>query len=301
MRILVLRGGAVGDFIVTLPCLRLLRERWPGAHITWVGNARAAALAAGPGGIDEVHAQDAARWVALGQPGRDAALEAWLRRFDLAINFWPDRDGALAAHFAALGVRTVAGSAHPMRAPAAAHFCAALAPLGLATCDYRSRLAVRAGLPVALAPPSGPWLAWHPGSGSPRKNWPLERWAAALREARATRDFGVVVVGGEAERERWPEIRAAAPPGSVETLGATLPELAALFARCAGFLGHDSGLAHLAAAVGTPCLLLFGPTDPAMWAPPGDHVRSLRAGAQLEDLEVEPVAEAITALCSTSG
>lgn len=300
MRILVLRGGAVGDFIVTLPCLRLLRERWPDAYIAWIGNARAAALAYGPDGIDEIHSQDAARWSALGEPGRDAALDAWLRGFDLAVVFWPDPDGALAAHFAALGVRTVGGTAQPQRAPAAAHYCAALAPLGLATANFRARVDARAAPPLTLDPCAGPWIAWHPGSGSPRKNWPLPRWAAALRLARQQAEFRLVVVGGEAERDRWSTIREAAPPDSeFAPLDATLPALAALFAQCAGFVGHDSGLAHLAAAVGTKCLLLFGPTDPAVWAPPGDHVRPLRTGERTEDLDVATVEAALVAQLRT--
>ena len=56
-----------------------------------------------------------------------------------------------------------------------------------------------------------------------------------------------------------------------------LPALGALLARCREFLGHDSGISHLAAAVGTPCVLLFGPTDPDIWAPPYPSVEIVRA------------------------
>jgi hypothetical protein len=66
-----------------------------------------------------------------------------------------------------------------------------------------------------------------------------------------------------------------------------LTELAARLARCRLFLGHDSGVSHLAAAVGTPCVLLFGPTEPAMWAPPGAHVRVVRRGPALGALVVD--------------
>ena len=56
-----------------------------------------------------------------------------------------------------------------------------------------------------------------------------------------------------------------------------LPELACVLQNCALFIGHDSGISHLAAAVGAPCLLLFGPTDPAIWAPQNPQVRVLRS------------------------
>ena len=80
-----------------------------------------------------------------------------------------------------------------------------------------------------------------------------------------------------------------------------LPELAAVLSRCRLFLGHDSGVSHLVAAVGTPCVLLFGPTDPAMWAPPGDHVRVLRRGPILDTISVDDVLAAVGPSPSPAG
>jgi heptosyltransferase-2 len=80
-----------------------------------------------------------------------------------------------------------------------------------------------------------------------------------------------------------------------------LPQLAAVLERCRLFLGHDSGISHLAAATGAPCLLLFGPTDPAVWAPPnpGVHVLTGRDD-DLALLELEMVvAEARRMLSAT--
>jgi heptosyltransferase-2 len=74
----------------------------------------------------------------------------------------------------------------------------------------------------------------------------------------------------------------------------SLVELAARLQNCALFLGHDSGISHLAAAVGTPSLLLFGPTDPAIWAPANRNVKVLRAQAGiLGRLGVETVLAAL--------
>ena len=69
-----------------------------------------------------------------------------------------------------------------------------------------------------------------------------------------------------------------------------LPTLAALLARCAAYFGHDTGISHIAAAAGTPSTLLFGPTDPATWAPQGAHVRVISAaGGNLAALAPDSV------------
>lgn len=99
-RILVLRGGALGDLIVTLPALALLSQRWPGAHITLVGNTTAGNLALKRGLISELLSQHEGRWAALhGTEPLPASLGAWLAAFDLVVNFWPDPDSALRRHF----------------------------------------------------------------------------------------------------------------------------------------------------------------------------------------------------------
>ncbi len=310
MRILVLRGGAVGDFLVTLPMLGLLRGRWPDAAIELIGNARAGELGVGSGYLDAVHSQDEGRWSALfGGGPLPAPLAEWLAAFDLVVNYWPDPDGTLARWFPRhAGQRFLSGAAMPMLAPAARHFCETLRPLGLATTDYRSRLPAgclppgTSGAGLARAPSASAFggsrlpVAVHPGSGSARKNWPIHRW----RELLGRIDEPVLLVLGEAERE-WLDLgptagltgesgplAAARPPIEISR-NLPLPELAATLTRCRLFIGHDSGLSHLAAAVGTPCVLLFGPTEPAMWAPPGDHVRVIRPGDRLEAITVEEV------------
>src|SRR5688500_5575563 len=99
-KILVLRGGALGDFIVTLPALAMLREHWPDASIELVGNATAAQLAVNRGLINAVHSQHERRWSTLYERSPlQTEFAAWLDTFDLVLSFWPDPDGELAAHF----------------------------------------------------------------------------------------------------------------------------------------------------------------------------------------------------------
>jgi heptosyltransferase-3 len=299
MRILILRGGALGDFLVTLPALGLLRTKWPGARIELVGHARAAGLGVSGGYLDAVHSQHEARWSALFTDSTaelPPALHAWLAAFDLIVNYWPDPDGTLARRFPLrAGQQFLSAPAAPTLAPAARHFCEPLKALGLSTADFRSRLRLTTGNDVeaSTSDPRRP-VAIHPGSGSPRKNWPFERWT----ELMARLEKPILLVLGEAEMERWsaPSLARFSSTASKQIeIANNLPlsELAAAVTRCRLFLGHDSGVSHLAAAVGTPCVLLFGPTDPTMWAPPGDRVRVLSRGTDLKTLGVDEVLSAL--------
>jgi heptosyltransferase-3 len=134
------------------------------------------------------------------------------------------------------------------------------------------------------------FLAIHPGSGSPRKNWPAERFAAVLDSRARTRPW--LLVEGPADAA------AAAPlarrAGAVLARGLGVRALGAVLARAGLFIGHDSGVSHLAAAWGAPTLTLFGPTDPALWAPVGPRVRVLPAPrGQMEALSVDEVLSAV--------
>ena len=84
------------------------------------------------------------------------------------------------------------------------------------------------------------------------------------------------------------------PTSVITAICQPLETLVTHFASCRLFLGHDSGISHLAAACGVPSILLFGPTDPAMWAPPSPRVRVLRRGATLDAISFAEVQEAVT-------
>ncbi len=283
-KILVLRGGALGDFIVTLPALSLLRQRWPDARIELAGNATAARLACARGLLDAVHSQHEARWSALfGTGPLPADFAAWLAEFDLVLNYWPDPDDELRRRFPLRHDQTfLSADAMPARAPAAAHYCERLRALGIEAKEFWYPLEPLTAAALRRA------TLLHPGSGSPRKNWPKENWLALLRHL----PRGATLVLGEAELRAW----SGEAPRTVDLLiSPPLEELVAQFSRCRLFVGHDSGISHLAAACGAPCLLLFGPTDPAMWAPPAPNVRVLRNGPDLSSLSLDEVRSAVAA------
>ena len=289
--VFVLRAGAIGDFILTLPALAALRHAFPSARLTLVGNPRAAPLALRVGYADAVHSVDEA-WVArLFGASLDLPTDVrgHLAGVDLAVVWLRSPDGPIAASLRSLGVRTLAAPSFPApdaRLHVADHLRSTLLPLGIQPGEARPRLDLTArdrALADVLWRRHGlggpaPVVAVHPGSGGPRKNWPPERFAAVadrLAEAGAR----VLLVAGPADEGPAEEVRRLtrlARP--VDVRGADLVELAAVLARCAGFVGNDSGISHLAAAVGTPTVAIFGPTDPAVWAPRGERVTVLWKG-----------------------
>jgi heptosyltransferase-2 len=133
-------------------------------------------------------------------------------------------------------------------------------------------------------------LALHPGSGSDQKNWPEDRWAELLQRLVDMTAFNLLLVGGEAEGERLQRLGAALPPARTRVAQSLpLSELASRLSRCQGFLGHDSGISHLAAALDLPTLVLWGATAEGIWRPPSEKVVVLRHPAGLERLPVQTV------------
>src|SRR5205807_8879566 len=115
---------------------------------------------------------------------------------------------------------------------------------------------------LANRPP--PVVAFHSGSGSEAKNWPLENWIQLGDQLLNRKDFtgSLLIVSGEADQDRSQQLASIWKRPRVRfATNQPLPDLAAILENTM-FLGHDSGISHLAAAAGANCLLLFGPTDP---------------------------------------
>jgi len=113
----------------------------------------------------------------------------------------------------------------------------------------------------------------HPGSGSKKKVWPLERFFDLSRYLQEHLSSRILIVLGPAE---GPEVRKgfeeAAPGGPILVKGLSLIQLASVMEGCRLFVGNDSGVSHLAAALEIPTLAIFGPTDPKVWSPRGKNV-----------------------------
>jgi heptosyltransferase III len=115
-------------------------------------------------------------------------------------------------------------------------------------------------------------LAIHPGSGSRSKNWPLGHWAELLGELVPT--FAeVLLISGEADTKISEAVRKLIPlPKLRLCANRSLWDLVSELSQATLFIGHDTGVTHVAAATGAATVALFGPTDPTIWAPHGDHV-----------------------------
>jgi heptosyltransferase III len=154
------------------------------------------------------------------------------------------------------------------------------------------------------------FLAVHPGSGSEKKNWPIENWIeliTAVLNGATDPDEGrlpsrshlfrtVLIVSGEADENARQRLHTSFDNESRVRFAhhLPLPQLAALLEQST-FIGHDSGISHLAAAAGARSIILFGPTDPNVWAPQNKGVTVLIApNRDLTQLAVAIVFDAVT-------
>ena len=120
-----------------------------------------------------------------------------------------------------------------------------------------------------------PFVVIHPGSGSPTKNWPAERFARVAASLPHALDVMPILLAGPAEAEAARQVVAAVDLPVPVLRDLPLTVVAGVIRRARAYLGNDSGLTHLAGLLGVPTLALFGPTDPARWAPLGSRVRVL--------------------------
>jgi heptosyltransferase-2 len=278
-QILVIRYSALGDVVLATSVLEPLRARFPGARIEWVTDALYAPLLEGLPEIAQIHR--------LGRDGADAALPLAARlrgRFDVVIDLQNKLRSAVVARAAAplrtafrrrtalRALMSVFGSDPPLvRAHATQLYAEALAPLGV-TAPGKVKVSLspqaRALASDALEGVEGPVVAIAPGARWATKRWPAERFAA-LADALHADGARIVLCGGPGDRVAFEAFRAAARVRVAADLSfLPLDALAAAIARVDLLVACDSGPVHLATAVGTPVLALFGPTSTRRWGPP---------------------------------
>ncbi len=301
-RILVIRGGAIGDFILTLPAIGLLRENFPEAHIEILGYRHITSLA------EQRYYADATRSIEYGplagffnpKSDLDRDLSEYFASFHQVISYIYDPDLLFETSLRKAGVKNLI-SVSPKISDAdhaARQLALPLQQMALWLEDPAAEFFPSeedrqiASQWIELRSDSSRVLAVHPGSGGERKNWPLFAWQDFLTaEHRSGRWEKILVVGGESDIPRLGALRTSLSGEKITFLeGVPLPVLGAVLSRSTLFVGHDSGISHLAAAAGAQCLLLFGPTDPQIWAPANDHVSVLPApNGDLSALDVATV------------
>lgn len=300
-RILVIRGGAIGDFILTLPAIKLLREAFPKAHLEILGYQHIVALAEGRFYANAIRSIEYGAMSGFFVPNSELApdLVEYFASFQQIVSYLFDPDEFFETNLRKAGVQNflpayvaIDDSEHASR-----QLARPLQRLALYLEDHSAELfpssADRTWATEFMNGfGGGKFIAIHPGSGSGKKNWPLENWAELGRQLAGKEiQAHLLLVGGEADQPQVDALQRAwrgAPVAVARDL--SLPHLAAVLERCSLFLGHDSGISHLAAAVRVPCLLLFGPTDPQIWAPANPGVQVMEASdGQLSHITVDDV------------
>jgi len=265
MRSVVVRQGALGDFILTLPLLKALAQR---GDLHLVAPARYRVLLPEDLVIASFLDSDSAAVADLFTPGRAG-------RQPTQSALWSEllRDGELHL-FTRVAIPLPIASCQPVyhdpRPPSPPHI--ALQFLRTAGCTAPPQLLSTPMLPRRKQGRHALWI--HSGSGSKNKNIPPDFWADAAREHLQREALDIVLSFGEADLDLLEPMRTAFRRRHVrwrEVICPTLGELAARLSTDATcFWGADTGVAHLAAALGIPCALWFRCTNPAIWRPLGD-------------------------------
>jgi len=289
-RVLVFHLNQIGDLMFTLPALKALREGLPQAHIISVLRPHLAGLLADSPFVDQVVPRPAAG------PCAAFALAARLRREspDLVIAFsqsastsisaWLSRASHRVGYIDADLARLLNHRVQLRGIPRPEKVLRLVRALGLTPrkTDYVGLVHLsgetdRAGeriLSDCGLEGDGPLVALAPGESEarPYKSWTADGFRAVAARLAREEAARLVVVGAERDRPLGDEILAGLDsPGRANLSGRTTPaELAAVLARCDLLIGIDSGPMHVAAAMGTPVVGLFGPTDPARTGPMGE-------------------------------
>jgi heptosyltransferase III len=291
-KILVIRGGAIGDFILTLPAIAALRQQFPESHLEVLGYPHIAQLAQAGGLVDRVQPIEARALAGFFARGGELApeLAGYFAGFGIIVSYLYDPDQIFRTNVACCTRgQFIVGPHRPdkaVRLHATKVFLKPLERLAIFDADALPRLALSHEHSTLNQ------LAIHPGSGSERKNWPEASWMRLIETLVNSTNLKLLLVGGEAEGERLQRLAAALPPTRfVVAKSLPLVELAQRLQVCVGFVGHDSGITHLAAALGLPCAVLWADSIEEIWRPQGERIRILKAVGGLQTLSVEHVWE----------
>ena len=325
--LVVRQHNQLGDMLCVVPLLRALRRSHPGARIALLASPVNAGVMQGNSCLDEVILYDKREY--LGRAGmRPGAAIGFLRRlrerkFDLVLTpstVSMSATSDMLAMATGAGIRIGPGSldgrpnpsrgayTHPVnldwrhsphRHQTLRNLDVATA-LGLPEVPLHSEITLTedevAGaksflLKVSLPPAS--FVVYHPGAGKPPNRWPAGRFAELANAIAGETGMGTVVTSGSFDRVPVGEMTAALRVRYSVLENRPIREVAAVLRQARLVVSNDTGIMHVAGAVGTPVLSLFGPTDPHQWAPLNRGSRDIgEGGSAIDRIETREVLEA---------
>jgi heptosyltransferase-3 len=289
VEILVLHPGALGDIILSLPALSLIKERLPNVRLTLAGNLDFIATVA-VGIADRLVSLSAIPLHRLfGEtplPGED--LDFW-GSFDRVLSWMGSGDPRFERRLKEINTASLVAGWKPgpdERRHVSRIFVDSLRPWFGDAGEPKPRLVrpcegdwecARTWLEQNGADPERQTVALHPGAGNEAKRWPLDRFKEMACNLLRRAPVQLLLIEGPAEPGVGRDLMDGLPAGRC-LLADNLPlgTLGALIRHCRLYIGNDSGISHLAAALGVTVVVLFGPTQPSHWAPLGEHIRILR-------------------------
>ncbi|MGA9116532.1 MAG: glycosyltransferase family 9 protein [Bacteroidota bacterium] len=282
-RILLTRLRFIGDVVLTTPAVCSVRRFFPGAHIAYLGEKEAVSLLEHNPHLNEIIPYDYGR----SAPAEQLRVARLLRshRFDLAIDFFGNPRSALLVGLSGARVRVgpdrrgrgrfytirVRDDGRP-RTAVEFHDCSLRAAGITPVCSRTGIFLTPAEVEEAEAflredAPSRGVIALHPGATWPAKHWMPERFAALADVAAEAHGAGILLIAGPSDGDCVREVLRRTRTRIRVAQGLPLRRLAALLSRCRAYVTNDNGTMHMAAAVGTPTVGLFGPGEERIWFP----------------------------------
>ena len=293
MRVLIVRTSALGDVIHALPVLTALRRNLPEAKIGWVVEEGMAPVLAGHPDLDELLVVRLRRWRKVSRQGVGelGGFLGTLRRFkpDVALDLMGNHKAGVLSRLSGAGRRIGAARPHRREPSSALWINRPVVPRGTHAVDRMLSLLDGLDLPAEPAdfgpgklfreePPAvrdllaahpEPFALLHPGAGWANKRYPPGWWGKAARQLQGKAGVATWVATARGEEGLAAEVEAASGGAARVVPALDLPTLAALIRRARLMLGGDTGPIHLAQALGTPVVMVMGPTDPERHGPYG--------------------------------
>ena len=287
--VLIVHPGTLGDVLLSVEAIRQTREIFPSHHVVWVGRSEVGDLLLRSGEVHEVIGIESSFLSPLFTiDGKfDNRLARYLERTTHCVCWMTNHEETISSNLQPFGIRCIIQSPHSPKLPGVHQeekFSNTLRPWGVSPEASRRRKKplylnnVLAGsesesLDQGFQFINTSYFVIHPGSGSKHKCVNPALLGGIAKRVLENSGMSLVLLSGPADEVQVNHLLEQIPCGGFHLVrNQSLPTVAEVLKRAALYIGHDSGVSHLAAMVGTPSIVLFGPTNPTNWAPRGDHV-----------------------------